>query len=88
MTTLPDHLDMGIWSEGGDIVWMPKQFYPERNRVKQWAVANDIVDHYIDVRVRTVWMHTRRGELDGLMGDFYIKCPKDTEGSFECWEIY
>lgn len=83
--SLPEHLDMGIWFDGGDIVWMPKQFYPERTRVKQWAVANDVVDHYIDVRARTVWM---RAEADGLMSEHYVKCPKGTEGAFECWEIY
>ena len=76
---------MGIWSVGFVSVWMPKQFYPERSRVKQWAVANDVVDHYIDARVRTVWM---RSESYGLVNERYVKCPKDAEGAFECWEIY
>jgi hypothetical protein len=77
-------LDMGIHSDGG-VVWLPKHFQSERNKVKQWAVDNGFTDTYVDTRVRTVWCC--EDDEAGEPG-WYIKCLPDLNpDAIECWEI-
>lgn len=76
---------MGIWWNDGEKVWLPKAFYATRNDAKRFAVA-ECYSHWIDVRVRTVWVLEVPDELwpDEFL---YRRSDKNTPGVFECWEI-
>lgn len=81
--TVDPLLEMGIYADDGT-VWLPKEFHPERNGAKMWAVDNlDLV--YLDIRVRTRWM-VFSPEWAGDDQPYHV-CGKDHIGAFECWEI-
>lgn len=83
--TLPRYLDMGIWWNDGEKIWLPKEFCPTRNDAKRFAVAECYSD-WIGVRVRTVWVEEVPHEL--WSDEFtYRRVEKNTPGAFECWEI-
>lgn len=82
---LPDRLNMGIWWNDGERIWLPKEFCSTRNDAKRFALA-ECMSEWVDVRVRTVWVR----ELPDRFwdGEFdYIRAERGEEGAFECWEI-
>jgi hypothetical protein len=79
-----EDLKMGIWSEDGDRVWLPKELFPTRSDAKRFAVMYCEAT-WIDVRVRTRWMaYAPHSAFDDYP---YHLTDKDDEGAFACWEI-
>ena len=79
--TVPAWLDMGIHDDAGT-VWIPKQFYPERNKAKMFVASEFAHGDYINLRCRSVYMRPSDDE-DGI----YKKCEPTDAGAFACWEI-
>ena len=85
MSSIPKNLDMGIWFNDGELIWLPKEFYPTRNDAKRFAVGEAGYD-WIDVRVRTRW--AKETEPVGIQFDkWYGPAEKDEPGAFEVWEV-
>ena len=82
---VPQRLDMGIWWNDGEKIWMPKVFRQSRNDAKRFAVAECYSD-WIAIRVRTVWI---KEIADPLWPNEYSyrRADKTEEGAIECWEI-
>lgn len=80
---IPDHLDMGIWADDGETIWLPKELYPTRNKAKMFAV-NECGVFYSDIRVRSQWMCFLPSEPPEIA---FVRCTADDPEAFECWEI-
>lgn len=81
---LPDH--MGIWSDGGDIVWLPLALYP--NRLGAFRFAREEWDASPrDVYVTRVWMRFDTDDPE----ERWVECtsdePGNEPGAFLCWRL-
>ena len=83
--TLPRYLDMGIWWNDGERIWLPKEFCPTRNDAKRFAVRECYSD-WILVRVRTVWVKEIPHEVFADESH-YERSDRHDPDAFECWEI-
>ena len=81
LTKQPDH--MGAWSDGGDIVWLPRSLYPKRSGAIKWAV-DEFDAMWTDVRCTTVWM---RYEPEG--GEDFWREVEDgfAPDAFRAWRL-
>ena len=90
MVKLPDA--MGVWSDGGDVVWLPREHYPTRMEAIRWAMREWAVT-LPEVRCRSRWLryepHVARN-ADGSVAwaeDYWIECAKDEPGAFPGWRL-
>jgi hypothetical protein len=77
---LPD--EMGVWSDGGDVVWLPTRYYPSRRGAFRFAR-----EHWQatprDVYVTHTWMRFQPREWE----ERWVECEGDERGAFACWRI-
>jgi hypothetical protein len=79
---LPDPT-MGIWTDGGDIVWLPLRYYPNRLGAFRFAKTEWGADPR-EVFVTREWMR-----FDGLVDEEerWVACEGDAPGAFACWRL-
>lgn len=78
---LPD--EMGIWSDGGDQVWLPLRYYPNRLGAYRFARENWQA-HPRDIFVTRTWMRFD-AEIDGE--ERWVECDGHAPGAFKCWQL-
>ena len=66
----PDAQPNDMTNEDGDILWLPKHWYPTAAKAKYAALKHDAMDGawYPDLRCRTVWMRCQDDWEDGEIG--------------------
>lgn len=84
--------EMGIWSDGGDIIWLDRDQYPKRYDAIKFALEHWCCD-FIDVRCVVRWMRYEpfvAHKLDGSVAwseDQWYECEKDEPGAFKVWRL-
>lgn len=87
---LPDH--MGVWSDGGEIVWLPRALYANRHAARKFAM-DEWGCGFLGVYITTTWMRyeefvARHG--DGSVAwqeDRWFECDGHDPGAFKVWRL-
>lgn len=86
----PDH--MGIWTDSGDVVWLPRSFYPKRNDAIKWGMEQ-FGCGFLDIRCHARWMRYEpfvARKLDGSVAwqkDEWYECSEADPGAFKVWKL-
>src|ERR1044072_8646227 len=81
----PDH--MGVWSESGDLIWLPREHYPKHSDAIAFAVA-EWGATWIEVRCRARFMRYdpyiayHADGSEAWRDDLWSECPHDSRGAF------
>lgn len=87
---LPD--EMGIWTDGGETIWLPKALYPKRSDAIRFAMEQ-FGCGFTDLRCLSRWMRYQpftAYNLDGSVSwseDEWCECGKDDAGAFQVWKL-
>ena len=96
--TLPDKRpdEMGVWDEGSDMIWLPREHYAKRSLAIKWAM-DQWSCAWLDVRCLSRWMrytphvnpgYTLDGYTDlGYTEDLWSECAKDEPDAFQVWRL-
>lgn len=79
----PDH--MGVWTDAGDTVWLPRSLYPERSQAMTWAMR-EWSCLYLEVRCLARWMRWDSRPRDYPV-DLWVECEKGDDGAFRVWRL-
>lgn len=90
VTKEPD--EMGVWSDSGELVWLPRSLYPKRISAIVWAMETWTCG-FTEVRCRARWMRYEpwiSRELDGSIAwseDQWHECEENAPGAFRVWRL-
>lgn len=83
---------MGVWSDGGELVWLPRSLYPKRQAAIMWAMEQWSCG-FTEVRCRSRSMRYEpfvARAPDGSVAwseDQWYECEEDTPGAFRVWRL-
>lgn len=85
----PDH--MGVWSDDGDPVWLPREHYPTRTEARYFAMR-ELDAMFMEVKVLSRWMRydphiagTREEPL--WWDDLWVECDRSEPNAFPVWRV-
>lgn len=84
--------EMGVWSDGGETVWLSRDLYPKRSGAIQWAVNQWLCD-WTEVSCLSRWMRytphiARDAEGNELWrDDLWSECEGTDERAFSVWRL-
>lgn len=73
---------MGVWPDGGDVIWLPVRYYPKRIAAIQWAMAEWGVT-LPQVSCLSRWMRFEPQEWE----ERWFECEGDEPGAFKVWRL-
>ena len=89
--------EMGVWSDGGDIVWLPRSQYPKRIAAIRWAMDQwgvtlpevACLSRWLRYEPHVVGGFTREDGTDdpGWSEDRWYECEQDALGAFRAWRL-
>ncbi len=79
-----------IWSEDGEVMYVPRHYYFTRGRAKQCYIEETGMV-FTDVSCRLVWMRLISGQealdyTDGAYDEFWRECDR-AEAEVEWWRV-